>query len=158
MEGRALGEVYSRYPFGLKSEFLVNVGEADGVRAGQPALSGGVFVGSVVKAFARAALVQTLFDARAKYPVRIGKKGVDALLVGGGEPRLTLIANAAVLAEGDAVYTASPSLPFGLSVGVVGTVREGRDGLFREAEIALPYNPAEVRAVEIMTEYEPPSF
>jgi cell shape-determining protein MreC len=151
-------EVYSRYPFGIKSEILVNVGDAEGIRVGQPARFREALVGVVTKVFSHAAVVETLFDARAKYAVRVGKKGVDALLEGGGEPHLTLIANGAEIASGVAVYAAAPSVPYGLAVGAVKEVRAGRNGLFQEATLTLPYNLSDVRVLEIMTDYSPPSL
>lgn len=150
-----LVEVYSRYPFGLKSEFLVNAGEKDGVRTGQPALFRGVFVGVVTKIFDRAAIVEALFDARAKYAVRIGKKGVDALLEGGTTPHLTLIANDAEIEPGASIYSAAPSIPYGLPIGEVKDVRAGRNGLFQEAAVTMPYRIGEIRVLEIMTEHVP---
>lgn len=148
-------EVYSEYPFGMKNEFLVNIGGRDGVKAGQPALFHGVFVGRVSKVFPQAALVETLFDTRTKYPVRVGVKGVDALLVGGNEPRLTLISNDAVLDPGEAIYLAAPSLPYGLGVGDTGQTQPTRDGLFKETQVHMPYNPGEIRVVQIPTDWDP---
>ncbi len=148
-------EVYSRYPFGLKSEFLVNAGGKDGVRVGQPALFREVFVGIVTKVFDHAAIIETLFDARAKYAVRVGSKGINALLEGGNEPHLTLIANDAEIESGAAIYSAAPSIPYGLAIGTVKDLRVGRNGLFQEATVTAPYNIGEIRVLEIMTEYVP---
>lgn len=150
-----LAEVYSEYPFGLKDELLVNLGEAEGARVGQPVLFRSIFVGRVTKVFPHASVVGTLFDVRAKYPVRVGSKGVNALLVGGGDPRLTLIANDAKVEEKSSVSMAAPGLPYGLGVGSVGSVHTSRDGLFKEAEVQFPYNIGEIRVLEILTHYVP---
>lgn len=157
-ERTVLAEVYSRYPFGVKHELLVNAGEREGVQVGQPALFRGVFVGSVTKVFARAAVVETLFDVRAKYAVRIGSKGVDALLAGGSEPRLTLIANDAAVSPGAAIVSAAPGVPYGLAIGTVREAHSGQNGLFQEASVAIPYSLGELRVLEIMTDYVPISF
>lgn len=151
-----LAEVYSQYPFGSKSELLVNRGKEDGVQVGQPALFRKMFVGRVTKAFPRAALITTLFDARAKYSVRIGKEGTDALFVGGNEPRITLIANAAVLENGAAIYTATPLLPYGLAVGIMSGIHASREGLFQEAGVSFPYDIAQIRMLNIITSFTPP--
>ncbi|MBI2889106.1 MAG: hypothetical protein HYY10_04245 [Candidatus Liptonbacteria bacterium] len=153
-----LVEVHSRYPFGLKNELLVNAGEKDGVRVGQPALFHGMFVGVVMKVFDHAAIIETIFDVRAKYAVRVGKKSFDALLEGGSEPRLTLIANSAEIESGATIYSAAPSVPYGLAVGTVKEGRAGRSGLFQESTIAIPYSIGEIRVLEIMTEHVPPSL
>ncbi|MBM3257398.1 MAG: hypothetical protein FJY98_03710 [Candidatus Liptonbacteria bacterium] len=150
-----VAEVYSEYPFGLKSELLVNVGKEKGVLVGQPVLFRGIFIGRVTKVFPHFSLVETLFDVRTKYPVRVGKKGVDALLVGGGEPRLTLVSNDAVFEPGEAVYAAIPSLPYGMPIGAVGTMSVARDGLFKEAQMIFPFNPTEVRVLRIRTDWDP---
>ncbi len=153
-----LVEVYSRYPFGLKSELLVNAGEKDGMRVGQPALFHGMFVGVITRVFDHAATIETIFDARAKYAVRVGKKGVDALLEGGNEPHLTLIANGAEIESGAAIYSAAPSVPYGLAIGAVKEGRAGRSGLFQESTVTIPYGIGEIRVLEIMTEYASPSL
>ena len=148
-------EVYSEYPFGLKHELLVNLGEEEGARVGQPALFRKMFVGRITKVFPHTSVIETLFDVRAKYPVRVGAQGVNALLVGGGEPHLTLIANDAKVEEKGSVYTASPTLPYGLNVGVVGTLHVSRDGLFKEAAVQFPYNIGEIRVLDVLISYVP---
>lgn len=153
------GEVYSRYPFGLKNEFLLNVGEENGIKKGQPALFKGIFVGWITKIFDKSSLIQTLFDVRTKLAVRIGNQGADGLLVGGNEPRITLITKDFNVAKGDVVYLAAPALPFGIPLGELkDTPKDSEDNLFKEALLYLPYEFGSIRVLQIMSDYVPPGF
>ncbi|MCR4328165.1 MAG: hypothetical protein NUV53_01470 [Patescibacteria group bacterium] len=155
-EKSLIAEVYSQYPFGLKNELLVNRGSNDGVQEGQPATFKNVFIGRVVKVFPRVSLIQTIFDVQSKYAVRIGAKGSDALLTGGTVPLLTLIPKDGQIAVGDAVYMASPMLPYGMPLGTLRILTKSRDGLFRESELDISYDLGEIRAVAIIVGYIPP--
>ncbi len=148
-------EVYSDYPFGLKDELIINAGENEGIQVGQPALFHGVFIGQVTRVLKETAVIGTLFDVRAKYAVRVGAKGVDALLVGGNEPKLTLINNDAALNLGEVIYIATPALPYGLGAGTIETPYTGQGNLFKEAYVKLPYSPGEIRTLEVLTAWSP---
>lgn len=106
-------------------------------------------VGRVVSAGDDDAIVETLANPAWRTAARIGSTSVDALLVGGLSPTLTLIAKGSPVAVGDVVYSADPSLPYGVSLGTVAEVRDAADGVLREATLALPYSLAGLRAVSV---------
>lgn len=148
--------VYSRYPFALKNELLVNAGSAEGVAAGQVAVYRGVFLGRVEQVYPHSSLVETVFDSRLKLPVRIGSQGADALLQGGASPLLTLVSGKSLVNKGDAVVSAGVIAPYGLAVGTAGDVSSASGGLFEEAALDLPYSVTDIQAVEIIKNYVPP--
>lgn len=105
---------------------------------------------SSVAASGDTAIVETLANPAWRTAVRIGTSSVDALLVGGLTPTLTLIAKGSPVAVGDTVHSADPSLPYGLSLGTVAEVRDASDGVLREATLALPYSLGALRAVSVL--------
>jgi cell shape-determining protein MreC len=142
--------VYSRYPLNLKNEVLVAAGEKDGVKVGDTALFQGSILGSVEKVFHDSALVETIFDSRFKTPVRVGSLGVDALLVGGPEPQLTLISRNATVGENDEVYVAGAEFPYGAVVGSLRDLRNTADNIYRAATLRVFYNPASLNFVTLV--------
>jgi cell shape-determining protein MreC len=153
--------VYSHYPFNLKNELTLTLGARDGVTPNSPVTfvanrsastlkSPGVLVGKIKTTFPNLSLVQTIFDPNWKSAVKVGPKAVDALLVGGNEPRLTLIAKGAVISANMPVYTASPDLPYGLAVGETTMPVLSADQLFWESTLKLAYDPNDINAVFVL--------
>ena len=142
---------------GYRHDLAIAQGSDRGIRAGDVATLPAAqeepvptFVGLVREAREARATLQTLADPEWRSAVRIGTSSVDALLVGGLAPTLTLISKGAPVAPGDAVVSADESLPYGLFVGSVAEVRDASDGVLREATIALPYTLTGLRAVDVL--------
>ncbi|MBI2033769.1 MAG: rod shape-determining protein MreC [Candidatus Liptonbacteria bacterium] len=148
--------VYSRYPFNLKNEFLVNAGLDQGLKGGEAVLIGKLLVGQVDKVFENTALVRTVFDERWKEAVRIGGEGIDALLEGGNTPKATLIVKDAKISEGDIVYNASPEFPYSLPIAEVKEIGISKDQIFKEAVLEFGYDLGRISAVLILKNYAPP--
>ncbi len=132
--------VYSRYPFNFKNEITVDAGSLDGVALGKAAIFNGILIGTVSQIFPREATIQTVFDDNFKLPVRIGRTGTDALLVGGAAPMATLISKKAPVVLGDPVYAAAPGIPYGLPLGIIVSTSTSADGLFQEAPLNFVYD------------------
>ena len=150
-KGLRRAEVYSRYPFGLKSELLIGTGERDGILLDQAVVSSGALIGKITNVFKETSLVQTIFDERWQSAVRVGHSGADALLVGGAQPKLTLIIKNASVKIGDVIYNAAPPFPIGLAIGEVKALSLSRDGLFNEAAVGVPYDVSRLRVISIFT-------
>lgn len=152
---RVLAPVYALGP-GYRHELAIAQGSDRGIRVGDVATmpiiqqGPGTFVGVVREARASRASLQTLADPAWRSAVRVGSSSVDALLVGGLAPTLTLIPKGAPVAAGDAVVSADPQLPYGLVMGTVAEVRDAADGVLREAGLALPYALGSLRAVDVV--------
>jgi cell shape-determining protein MreC len=114
------------------------------------AAQGGTLVGKVTDVGGSSATVETLANPAWKTAVRIGTSSVDALLVGGLTPTLTLIPKNAPVGVGDVVYSVDQQLPYGLSLGTVAEVRDAKDGVLREATLAVPYTLSGLRSVSIL--------
>ncbi len=142
--------VYSSYPFGFRNEILLGAGRDKGVMIGETVVIAGpsisnekeniIFLGKVEQVFETTALAMTVFDSRLTLAVRTGDAGTDALLVGGNEPKLTLIPKTASVRAGDAIYSAGAPVPYGIAVGEVTAIGLSSDNLFEEGVIAVPYD------------------
>lgn len=141
---------YSSYPFNFKNVITLSVGAEQGIKSGATAVFGGVLAGKVEEVSEKTSILRTVFDPRFELPVRIGPKGVDALLKGGAKPLLTLIAKDAAVVSGDIVTSADPSVPFGLAVGEVGEVINEASAPFNEAELNLPYAVSALRVLAVL--------
>lgn len=145
-----IANVYSEYPFNFKNVLLVSRGSHEGILVGQAVLYRDTLLGTVSDVFEESAAVQTIFDPLFKLPVRIGAAKTDALLIGGVNPRITLIPEHAALTEGDVVFSAGETVPFGTAIGRVRDITLADDKLFRKATLAVPYSVYEVKTVEIL--------
>lgn len=145
-----LAFVHSRYPFNFKDQLFLSGGAIAGISVGNGVVSGDTFIGSIEKVSSENAVAQTIFDPRARFAVRIGTKGIDALLVGGNVPRITLIPKNAEMYEGDIIYTAHPGVPYGLAIGAVVRPEISQDALFQESAVRVSLNPADLRVVTIL--------
>lgn len=148
-----LAVVYSTYPFNNRHEITVTAGLADGVKIGMPVAVGSAFFGRVKDVFENYSVIQTIFDKDWKSAVRVGAGGVDALLIGGQEPRLAMVDKMASFKEGDKVYTASQGFPYGTLIGSVAAVSDNPTGVWQEAILELPYRFNELREVSILLDY-----
>lgn len=149
--GAAVG-VYSSYPFNFKQVVTLAGGADAGLRSGAAVVVRGALVGQITEVFRKTSTARTLFDPRWELSVRIGPKGVDAVVVGGAEPTITLIAKDAAVAEGDMVTAADPALPLGLAMGEVGEIVNEASAPFREVALQLPYH---IQALRVLAVLEP---
>ncbi|MBI4094930.1 MAG: rod shape-determining protein MreC [Candidatus Liptonbacteria bacterium] len=143
--------VYSRYPYNFRNELLVNAGAAEGISPEDAVLFGEFLLGAAKEVFEDSSVVRTVFDYRWQSAVRVGAQGFDALLVGGNQPRITLIDRQVKVKAGDSIVSASPGFPVGTPVGEVRAVTLSADQLFQEATITFPYDMRDVRAVSVRT-------
>lgn len=154
-ENLQLAEIYSRYPFSVHDELVINRGATNGVRSGEPVFlvtpSGpsSILIGVVQDVRDRTATVRTIFDPEFKAAVRIGTTGADALLLGGPEPKVSLIAENATVQPGDVIVAASPELPLGAPLASVGLLEPAEDQAFKNATVVFGYDIGAIRIVQI---------
>ncbi|TSC82997.1 MAG: Uncharacterized protein G01um101419_350 [Parcubacteria group bacterium Gr01-1014_19] len=146
-----MAQVYSTFPFNHKHLLAINAGAEQGVVVGMPVTTeGNLLLGQIVEVSNQQALVQTIFDNDWTLPVRVGPTLRDALLVGGQNPRLTLIDKNDVVQKGDIVISARKEFPYGMSVGEVGEVNNLVAHSFQEAELVFPYTMRDLREVAVI--------
>lgn len=143
--------VYSSFPLNHKHLIAINAGATDGVRVGMPVtLEGNILVGQIIEVSDSQSLVRTIFDKDWSLPARIGTAQHDALLVGGQDPKLTLIDKDQQINVGDVVVSAKKDFPYGLKVGEVAEVRDLVAHSFKEASLLFPYNFKDLRKVVVL--------
>jgi rod shape-determining protein MreC len=124
---QAMGFVTSRVIANSSGPFvrsaLVNVGEANAVKVGYPALSAEGLAGRVVEVGRSSSQVLYLTDLNSKIPVHVGPASVRAIVAGdnGPLPRLNYLPALSQVQPGDEVSTSGIGgiYPRGLRVGVV---------------------------------------
>jgi rod shape-determining protein MreC len=108
---------------------LVDVGRKQALRPGYPVVNELGLVGRVVDAGESAARILLLTDLNSRVPVRVGGKGVRAILVGdnGARPRLDFVAANSDIKPGDEIATSGSGglFPQGLRVGRLMRDRRG---------------------------------
>ncbi len=151
--------IYSRYPFNLKNEILINLGEKDNVSVGkivvlpQKDSSNFILVGKIQKVYKNFSLAQTVFDPNFKLAVKIGEKKYDGFFVGGPNPKINLIPADAQINIGDVVYSADSNLPYGIIVAEIFEIKNVQNSLFKEAVISIPYDLNKINLVGVLEEW-----
>ena len=155
--------IFSRYPFNFKNEVLIDSGKKHSVHVGEAfvvaqnqAANSAILLGAVSQVFDDSATVETIFDQRWRSAARVGAKGVEALLVGGIEPRLTLIAKSGEIKPGDVVYSADPRFPYGLALARVKDIALSQNQASQEATLQFTYDINDIQAAALITNYAAP--
>lgn len=148
--------VFSRYPFNLKSEILINLGSRDEVTTNTPVVllpisendSNFIFIGKVINVLDKFSTVQTIFDPNLKLAVKISTS-TNALFIGGPKPIISLIPKSFNILKEEIVYVADINLPYGLIIGKINQVQPQND-LFNQADIILPYDLNQINSVALI--------
>lgn len=148
-------ETFSRYPWNDRFSLIVNAGANNGIKSGMPVLAAkNILIGFVKTAKFKTSEVATIFSPDWKTVVRIGESGVEAVLIGGREPRLELIQKQGVAANGDLVLNASPELPLNLLIGEVDALEKSKTSSFEKAKLKIAYDRDDLKKVIIVTDHE----
>jgi len=144
-------KVFSTYPFNIKNQITINIGEKQGVKKMMAVTVGdNLLLGQVVEVFENYSIVQTIFDPHWQLPVRIGKEEINGLFQAGNEPKVVLIEKEKAIQIGDVVYSASQEFPYGLKIGEISEIKETTAGVFKEAILKIPFNVNELREVRVI--------
>lgn len=143
-------KVFSTYPFNIKNQITINIGEKQGIKKlAQAVLGKDILVGQVLEVFENYSIVKTIFDPTWQLPVRIGKDEIIGLFHGGGEPKVVLIDKEKSIQARDIVYSVSSEFSYGLKIGEISEIKETSAGVFKEAILKMPFNVNELRTIEI---------
>lgn len=152
-----VAQIYSTYPFNHRNLLTINAGSEDGVSVGMPVTADGNFLlGQITEVSEKTSVARTIFDQDFSLSVRLGNNKTDALLAGGQTPKLTLLEKSAEIQEGDPVYSSGTGVPYGLKIGLVGTIKNLLASSFKEADLQLPYQINNLREVAIPLEATKP--
>lgn len=155
--------VYAKYPFNNRGEVAIAAGTDNGVAVAEPVLAAfgskdtpdrGVLIGIVTQVSHNMAIVRTLYDQKFQLSVKVGSKSANALFTGGLEPKVGFISKDAEFKEGDSVWNADPSAPYGASLGMVKNIGLSADRASQEASVVLPYELSDLRVVRVITNHD----
>lgn len=151
--------VILRDPAPGRQSVVLNRGERDGVRPGQPVLgTGATLLGIVTETDTTRSRVRLITDREAALAVLVQSSRTPGSLVGTGDGlRLDFIPLDAPLTEGDVILTSALGglLPPGLLVGRVTTVEVAGQDLFQSVTVAPLGNLDRIEQVLVMTEFTP---
>lgn len=145
-----LGQVLARPPLSPYDTLVLDVGESDGVMQGNIVLVDGVPIGSVVRVYARTALVELFSTSGRQIEIVLGASSTPLTAVGqGGGFFLAEISREILVAAGDPVALAgfTPHI-----FGVVETVDAESADPFVTARFQNPVNMNDVVWVEVVTD------
>lgn len=153
-----LGEVIARSPLNFSQSFLINQGETNGLKNGQPVIWGArVLVGEISEVKERISRVRSLNDSEFRAAVFIGEKRVEGLVRGNGlEPiKIDLVPNQFEINIGDRVITSGldAKFPRGLYLGDVKNVKKIEGRTFQEIELEPALNWKEIKEVLVIIGY-----
>lgn len=144
-------KIFSAYPFNIKNTLTLNAGAKQRIEKRMTATIGeNILLGQIIEVFENKSVIRTIFDPQWQLPVRIGQAEIDGLLVGGIEPKITLLEKDKPLQVGDFVYSANQDFPYGLKIGEIAEIRQSSGDVFKEATFKMPYNINDLREVNIV--------
>jgi rod shape-determining protein MreC len=151
--------VIGRDPVPFLRFIQIDKGSDDGIRRGMPVVSEQGLIGRIDAVTAGAARVQLITDSVSAVNVRLSTTQTDVMLSGSvtGELTLEMIPQDISVKPGDLVLTSGlgGSYPADIVVGQVASVRKRETDLFQTASIQPAANLPALRAVLIITNFNP---
>ncbi|MEK7555282.1 MAG: rod shape-determining protein MreC [Patescibacteria group bacterium] len=149
--GKLITKIFSAYPFNIKNTLTLNVGTKQGIKKGMTATFGeNILLGQIIDVFEDKSVIRTIFDPKWQLSVRIGQSEIDGLLIGGIEPKITLLEKDKPLQVGDVVYSASSDLPYGLKIGEIAGIKQSSGDVFKEARLKTSYNINDLKEAYVL--------
>lgn len=133
---------------------FVNKGSVDGVKTGQAAvLADRIFVGLVKEVYDKSSKIETIFNFSARFNVITEKSRVAGVVIAKNsgvfmdliDPQKEVIVGEKVLTSGT-----GDVFPKGLLVGEINEIINRDNQIFKQAQIAIPYNIKEIERVLII--------
>lgn len=139
----------------FRSQMIINQGTADGVTLNAPVVVyGSSLVGFVTELHEQSAVIQLLLHPSTNFAAEVvNEMRPEGLLVGRHYTSLVLtrVPLDAELASDQTVVTpAREGVPAGLVVGMIGSITRQENEAFQEAQLKLPYDPDQLRAVNVL--------
>lgn len=146
--------VYSRYPYGVGGLLTIAGGSESGIKEGFPVFATpGTFLGKVTRVERARSEVMTIFNPAWRSSVRFGTSDTKALLEGGESPLLTLIPRGKEPAELTGVINIDPAFPFGIFMGMSGTVKGDGAEPWNMASLEVPYRESDLQEVLVLVNF-----
>ncbi len=154
--GQIVGRVVGRDPNFLKY-LVIDLGSNQGIAAGMPVMSDVGLVGRIVEVNASSSKVMLITDPNSAVNVIVQGSRVLGVLQGvdGSNPVVNYLTQDAVISPGDIVLTSGlgESLPKGLVIGQILSVRRRDYEMFQQAEVRPTVNFGRLELVLVITDF-----
>ncbi len=151
--------VIGRDPSPFLHYVIIDKGSDDGLRRGMPVVTAQGLVGRIDAVIANAARVQLINDAGSAVNVKLASGAIEAMLTGSltGDISLEMVPQDVTLKPGDVILTSALGgiYPENILVGQVVSVRRMETELFQTASVQPAVNFATLRAVLVVTDFNP---
>ncbi|HLP14754.1 MAG TPA: rod shape-determining protein MreC [Bacteroidota bacterium] len=122
----------------LRNTLTLHIGETDGVRTGNPVVTGDGLVGKVIAVSGHYSIVQSMMNIDFRVSGKVQRSRVDGIVGWNGKSLvLKNVVKSMDVKPGDAIVTSeySSAYPPGVKIGVVSVVTETPGSLFHTIEI-----------------------
>ena len=155
--GQIVGRVVGRDPNFLKY-LVIDLGSNQGIAPDMPVMSDVGLVGRIAEVNASSSKVLLITDPNSAVNVIVQGSRVLGVLQGvdGSNPRINYLTQDAVISPGDIVLTSGlgESLPKGLVIGQILSVRHRDYDVFQEAEVRPTVNFGRLELVLVITDFQ----
>lgn len=155
--GQIIGRVIGRDPNFLKY-LIIDLGSNQGIKPEMPVMSDVGLVGRIAEVNASSSKVLLITDPNSAVNVIVQGSRVLGVLQGvdGSNPRIYYLPQDAVISPGDIVLTSGlgESLPKGLVIGQILSVRRRDYEVFQEAEVRPTVNFNRLELVLVITDFQ----
>ncbi len=137
----------------LRNSVTLNIGYYDGVRVGNPVVSGEGLMGRIVATSDGYSIAQIVLNVDFRSSAKIQRSRVDGIISWDGKTLiLKEVAKTQDVREGDAVITSeySNSFPPGIKIGIVSTISDMPNSLFKRIEVTPSVNFTMTEEVFVM--------
>lgn len=154
--GQIVGRVVGRDPNFLKY-LVIDLGSNQGIAAGMPVMSDVGLVGRIIEVNASSSKVLLITDPNSAVNVIVQGSRILGVLQGvdGSNPVVNYLTQDAVISPGDIVLTSGlgESLPKGLVIGQILSVRRRDYEMFQQAEVRPTVNFGRLELVLVITDF-----
>ena len=137
----------------LRNSVTLNVGTNDSIQIGNPIITGEGLVGRIVSVSSGYSIGQMIFNVDFRASAKIQRSRVDGIIAWDGKTILLKnVAKTQDVKEGDAIITSeySNAFPPGIKIGIVSTISEIPNSLFKKIEVIPTVNLTQSEEVFVM--------
>ncbi len=137
----------------LRNTITLNIGENDGVKIGNPIVTGEGLVGRIIGASGGYSIAQLVLNVDFHASAKVQRSRVDGIIAWDGKTLLLKeVAKSLDVKEGDAVITSeySNAFPPGIKIGIVSKITDIPNSLFKKIEVIPTVNFTMTEEVYVM--------
>jgi len=150
---KALGQVIIQGNDALDHTYTVDVGAADGIKVGQPAVYQGFLVGRVIDVREHSSIVRAITSQKSRVQTWIAETREEGLLVGDGNTVTLKDITQGVEVKANSLVETSGlggSLPQGILVGQTGALQSAKSDASQSFRVNLPYDPNNLESIFVL--------